>query len=129
MRHKLPWCDPLYGAIAAALVSAFFIGWVSLYAKQREDTVISAVWAIGMAIGLVFLCRTPGYTGAAWNYLFGSIMLISRHDLWLVLAMDLVVAVVGLGFYNKLLVVCFDEEFAGAPRGAGERLIICCCCA
>ncbi len=126
--HKLSWCDPLYGAMVAALVSALFIGWVSLYAKQREDTVISAVWAMGMAIGLVFLYGTPGYTGAAWNYLFGAIMLISRHDLWLVLAMDVVVAVVGLGFYNKLLAVCFDEEFAelrGVPVKRYYLLLLC----
>ena len=109
-------------------LSALVIGLVSLYAKQREDTVISAVWAIGMAIGLVFFARTPGYVGAAMNYLFGEIMLISSHDLWLVVVMDVVVAAVGLGFYNKLLVVCFDEEFA-ALRGIHAKryylLLLC----
>ena len=49
------WFYPLYGALAAALVSALLMGFVSLYAKQREDTVISAVWSVGMAVGLLFL--------------------------------------------------------------------------
>ena len=56
------WCDPMLGALVAALAAALVIGLVSLYARQREDTVISAVWAVGMAIGLVFLsraCRVP----------------------------------------------------------------------
>ena len=128
VNQKLGWCDPLYGAIAAALVSAVVIGLVSLYAKQREDTVISAVWAIGMAIGLVFFARTKGYANPAMEYLFGQILLVSARDLWLVLAMNLVVAVVGLGFHNKLLAVCFDEEFAelrGLPVKRYYLLLLC----
>ncbi len=54
------WCDPMYGATAAAILSALIIGLVSLYAKQREDTVISAVWAMGMAVGVLFFAKTPG---------------------------------------------------------------------
>ena len=61
----------MYGALAAALLSAVIIGLVSLYARQREDTVISAVWAVGMAIGLVFFAKTPGYVDPM-SYLFGK---------------------------------------------------------
>jgi zinc transport system permease protein len=114
------WCDPIAGALVAALLSAIVIGLVSLYARQREDTVISAVWAIGMAIGLVFFAKTPGYVDAM-SYLFGNILLISTHDVWLVITMDVVVVVLGLGFYPKLLALCFDEEFA-ALRGVRVKL-------
>jgi zinc transport system permease protein len=107
----IAWCNPMYGAVAAALISALIIGLVSLYARQREDTVISAVWAVGMAIGLVFFAKTPGYVDPM-SYLFGNILLISSHDVWLVVAMDAVVVVLGIGFYPKLLALCFDEEFA-----------------
>ncbi|HNT89143.1 MAG TPA: metal ABC transporter permease, partial [Candidatus Hydrogenedentes bacterium] len=54
------WCDPLFGAMIAALLSAVIIGLTTLYAGEREDTVIGAVWAIGMGIGLLFLQWTPG---------------------------------------------------------------------
>ncbi len=107
----ITWCRPMYGALAAALFSALLIGFVSLYARQREDTVISAVWAIGMAIGLLFFAKTPGYVDPM-SYLFGNILLISSHDVWLVAAMDALVILLGLGFYPKLLALCFDEEFA-----------------
>jgi zinc transport system permease protein len=108
--YGLAWCHPMYGALAAALLSAIVIGLVSLYARQREDTVISAVWAIGMAIGLVFFAKTPGYVDPM-SYLFGNILLISSHDVWIVAMMDLVVVVIGLGFYPKFLALCFDDEF------------------
>jgi zinc transport system permease protein len=114
------WLTPMLGALIAAILAAIIIGLVSLYAREREDTVISAVWAIGMAIGLVFFAKTPGYLDAM-RYLFGDILLISSSDVWLVAAMDVVVVVLGLGFYPKLLALCFDEEFAEL-RGVRVKL-------
>ncbi len=108
---ELPWLDPIYGALVAALLAAVIIGFVSLYGKQREDTVIGAVWAVGMAVGLVFLKKTPGYVDPM-SYLFGNILYISHTDLWLVAALDVAVVGLGLFFMNRLLAVCFDEEFA-----------------
>ena len=105
------WCSPMYGAVAAALASALLIGLVSLYAKQREDTVIGALWAVGMAVGVLFLSKTPGYTDAM-SYLFGNILMIRREDFYLILALDVLVVGLGVVFYNKFLAVCFDQEFA-----------------
>lgn len=121
MVQGIRWCDPMYGALCAALLSAIIIGLVSLYARQREDTVISAVWAIGMAVGLVFLAKTRGYVDPTMYYLFGNILLISKSDVWLVAIMDAVVLVLGLGFYPKLLALCFEEEFAEL-RGVRVKL-------
>lgn len=59
---------PIHGAIISAIVAAFIIGFVSLRAKQREDTVISALWAVGMAVGIVFISRTPGYNEDLMGY-------------------------------------------------------------
>jgi zinc transport system permease protein len=105
------WCDPVYGAMAAALLSALVIGTVSLTARQREDTVIGAIWSVGMAIGLLFFAKTPGYTDPM-SYLFGDILLLGRRDLHYILALDAVVIVLGVVFYNKFQAVCFDQEFA-----------------
>jgi zinc transport system permease protein len=108
---KIGWCSPVGGALVAAILSAIIIGLLSLHAKQREDTVISAVWAIGMAVGVILFEMTPGYVDPM-SYLFGDITLASADDLKLVLVLDVVVAAVGIGFYPKLLALCFDEEIA-----------------
>lgn len=104
--------NPIYGAVAAAILAAIIIGVVSLRAKEREDTVIGAVWAVGMAVGILFISQTPGYREDLMSYLFGNILLVSPDDLWLLAALDAVVVGTGLVFYNQLLAVCFDEEFA-----------------
>ncbi len=106
------WCQPLYGAVAAALLAAVAIGLVSLKARSREDTIIGAIWAVGMALGVLFMAATPGYGVDLMAYLFGNILMVGPTDLWLMAGLDLVVALVGLGLYPQLLAVCFDEEFA-----------------
>lgn len=106
------WCDPILGATVVALASAMLIGWVSLKAKQREDTVIGALWAIGTAVGVLFIHATRGYAPDLMSLLFGNIMMVSPRDLWMVTALDIVVVFFGLVFYNQFLAVCFDEEFA-----------------
>lgn len=106
------WCQPLYGAVAAALLAALVIGLVNLKARQREDTIIGAIWAMGMASGVLFIAATPGYGVDLMSYLFGNILLVSPGDLWLMAGLDVLVALVGLGFYRQMLAVCFDEEFA-----------------
>ena len=103
---------PLHGAIVAALIAALIIGWVSLRAHQREDTVISALWAIGMATGVLFIHITPGYGQDLMSYLFGSILLVSPREIWLIAVLDVIIVGATLLFYKQFLAVCFDEEFA-----------------
>ncbi|MEA2040331.1 MAG: metal ABC transporter permease, partial [Thermodesulfobacteriota bacterium] len=110
--YNWKWLHPLYGAVVAALVAAIIIGLVSLRARQREDTVIGAVWAIGMAIGILFIFKTPGYNEDLMSYLFGSILMVSANDLWLIAGLDVLIVTVVLVFYRQFLAVCFDEEFA-----------------
>ena len=103
--------DPMFVSVVVAVFSALVIGVVRRKAKEREDTVIGAIWAVGMALGLLLLEQTPGNVGIS-NYLFGNILLITQRDVWIVGALSLfVLTVVGL-FFKRLEAVCFDEEFA-----------------
>lgn len=110
--HGVAWLSPLAGAACAALASALIIGWVSLRLRQREDTVIGAVWAVGMAGGIVLISLTPGYAADLMSYLFGNILMLTPRDLWLIGALDVAVLAVAALFHKQLLAVCFDDEFA-----------------
>jgi len=107
----LEWFTPTLGAVIGAVAAAVAVGIVSLCAKEREDPVIGAVWAIGMSIGLLFLDRTPGYVD--WQgYLFGSILLLTPEDLKMTLILDAVILLPTLIFFPALLAMSFDDTFA-----------------
>lgn len=118
---KVPGLSPMVGAIVFALLSALIIGTVSLKSKQREDTVIQAIWAIGMSIGVLFMAKTPGYTDPS-SYLFGNILLISSRDLVLLFLLDVVVVFLAWRFYPQIEASAFDEEFAQV-RGIPTRAV------
>ncbi len=113
--YNIMWFTPLLGATAAALLSAWIIALVNLYAAEREDTIIGAIWALGMAIGLLFIARTPGYTDPM-SYLFGNILLIGRGDLYLILILNLIVIAAVVLFYPQLQAISFDETYARTRR-------------
>jgi zinc transport system permease protein len=104
--------EPLLGAVLAAMIAAFVIGWININAKERIDTVISAFWGMGMATGILFISKTPGYGEDMMAYLFGNILLVTQRDLFIIGGLDLFIVAVSLLFHKQLVAVCYDEEFA-----------------
>lgn len=126
--YNLPWLKPIYGAVITALLAALIIGWVSLKAKEREDSIISALWAVGMSVGVLFIYKTPGYNEDLMNYLFGNILMVSSEELYLIAGLDIITIVLTCAFYKQTVAVCFDEEYA-RTRGVNVEfyylLVLC----
>lgn len=119
---------PFVGALIAAVVSALIIGWVKLYWQEREDTLIGALWASGMAIGILFISQTPGYQVDLMSYLFGNILLVAQGDLWMMAAMDAVIITLIALLYRPFQAVAFDAQFArlrGLPVNLLYLLLLC----
>jgi len=106
----LTWFEPLLGALLAAIIYAVLVGLVSLHAKEREDSIIGTIWAVGMASGILLIDMTPGYFNLS-SYLFGDILLISSKDLLYVGCLDVLVLGISILFFNRFFSVCFDSEF------------------
>ena len=120
--------SPLAGALLAAISAALLIGVIRLRYKAQEDTLIGAVWAIGMSLGILFITQTPGYSADLVSYLFGNILLVSDRQLWQMLVLDMLVIGLILAFYRPFLAVSFDEEFArlrGVPVNFFYLLFLC----
>ena len=105
---------PLLGAAGFSLAVSSIMAAVTIRNKQRADTVIGVLWAIGMALGIMLIDLTPGYSGDLMSYLFGSILAVPRTDLLLMALIDAAVVAVVLSFYNSFLAMSFDEEYASA---------------
>lgn len=104
--------NPMAGAIIAALLAAAVIGWVRLRAHQHEDTLIGVLWAVGMAVGVIFITKTPGYNVDLTSFLFGNILMVSSHDLTLIGWLDAAILVIVTVLFRQFMAVTFDEEFA-----------------
>ncbi len=109
---SLGWLTPLQGAVVAAVASAVIIGLVYQRVQERMDTLIGAMWAVGMALGLMFVRYTPGYHTELMTYLFGNITVVSRSDLYWLSAMVVIIVITVALTHKRLLALCLDEEFA-----------------
>jgi zinc transport system permease protein len=121
------WMSPLYGALVAAVLSALIIGWIRLNYRQREDSVIAALWAIGMAIGVLFISQTPGFNVELTNFLVGNILWVTHCDLYLLFGLDIFILAVVACLHKRFLTLCFDEEQAqlqGIPVNALYLLLL-----
>lgn len=111
---------PLLGALLAAVVSALLIAFASLRARENEDMLIGALWAVGMAIGIIALAQAPGYSVNLMSYLLGSLMMATRDQVMLMLGLNaLMLGLLWLS-YRPLMATLFDPEFAalrGVPTG------------
>jgi len=104
--------NPVLGAVLFSVTSAMGIGFINKNNKKQEDASIGAIWAIGMAIGLIFIYFTPGYAADLFSYLFGNILLSTIQDLWYVFVLDIFIVASIAYFFKWLVAMIFDEEFA-----------------
>ena len=104
--------NPLVGAAIFSIISALGIGVVSKKFKKNEDAAIGAMWSLGMAIGLVFIYLTPGYSADLFSYLFGNILMTSSADLLLAVILNIIIITSVFVFYRWFSAIIFDEEFA-----------------
>ncbi len=108
--------DPTLGAIVFSLASALGMGAVHRKTRQRADTIIGVMWAIGMALGIIFVDLAEGYKADLMSYLFGSILAVPSRDLLVMLALDVIIVLLVAFFYKELLAISFDEEFAAVSN-------------
>ena len=125
--YHLGW-PPVWGALLAAVFSAGVISYITQHHKQLEDSLISALWAVGMAIGILFIAKTPGYNVDLMSYLFGNILLLSSTDLLINSGLLVVILLTVIGLARYFLAISFDEEYArmrGVPVEGINAVLLC----
>jgi len=108
------------GASVFAMGAALLIAELTLHNRNRIDTFIGLIWAVGMAIGVIFIDMTPGYNVDMMSYLFGSILAVSTEDLYFMGALLALILFVMSFWYRDILAVSYDSEYA-ALRGVNVR--------
>lgn len=104
--------NPVIGAAVFGILAALGVEYLSVKQKIREDSAIGILWAFGMAIGIIFIYLTPGYTPNLMSYLFGSILTVSNADIVALGIMSIILILYFGIFYRAILYISFDEVFA-----------------
>jgi len=113
--------SPALGATLFSVAVSMVMGVASIKSRERADTIIGVMWALGMALGIIFTELTPGYNVDLMSYLFGSILSVPGSDIWYMLCLNLVVLLFVFYFYKELVAMSYDEEFSfvvGIPARA-----------
>lgn len=104
--------NPLWPAMAFAVAASVGVERMSMRGNVRSDSAVAVVWALGMAVGVLFVFLTPGYVPELNAFLFGNILTISRADLWMeggyVAVLLLLFALMG----RRIVACAFDPDFA-----------------
>lgn len=104
--------NPVLGAAVFGVGSAIGMEYMSARGKMREDSAIGILWALGMAVGIIFIYLTPGYAPNLMSYLFGSILTVTDGDLAALGIISAVLIIYTAVFYRTLLYISFDENYA-----------------
>jgi zinc transport system permease protein len=116
--------NPIIGALVFSLASGLAIGGITRKSRLPADTAIGILWAIGMALGVIFINLTPGYAPDLMGYLFGNILTVPFSDILLMLVLDAVIIGIVITFYKEYLILSFDEEYATAIGMPVEKLYL-----
>ena len=108
------------GASLFAVGAAMLIAFLTMHKRHRMDTFIGLIWAVGMAIGVIFIDLTPGYNVDLMSYLFGSILAVGTEDIYFMSILLAVIVFVITFWYRDILAVSYDSEYAKL-RGVNVR--------
>jgi zinc transport system permease protein len=108
--------NPIVGAMIFSVLSALGIEYMSKKTNVREDSMIAILWSFGMAVGIIFIFLTPGYSANLMGFLFGNILTVTTLNLYLLLALTILIIVVFMMMYKTILFVAFDEQYARAAK-------------
>ncbi len=104
--------NPLVTAIIAAVLSSVAIERLRLSKKVYGDSALSIFLSGSLALAIVLLSLAHGFSVDLFNYLFGSIVTVAASDVYIILALGIIVLLAIIAFYKELVFITFDEETA-----------------
>jgi zinc transport system permease protein len=109
---------PLAVAMPVVVLAAFLLLRVSENSRIKGDAAIALISTSALAIGVISISVTSGVNTDIYNYLFGSILAMSKTDATLSVVLAVLVLIAFVLCYNRIYAVTFDEGFA---RASGVR--------
>lgn len=110
--------SPLTVSIPVVVVAAFFLLRISESSSIKGDAAIALISTSALALGIIFISVTSVTNTDVFNYMFGSILSMTKSDVYLSIGLSLIVLILFIVFYHRIFAVTFDENFS---RSVGTR--------
>ncbi|MGM0508077.1 MAG: metal ABC transporter permease [Fusobacteriota bacterium] len=108
--------NPIISAAVFSILSSIGIEYISEKIKVTRDSMIGIFWSFGMAIGIIFIALSKGYTPNLMTFLFGNILTVSKFDIYLMVGVNSLIILTFLLLYKEILFLSFDETFIKTRR-------------
>ncbi len=105
---------PLWFSIPVVILAAFLLLRVADNPRWNSDAAIAVMSASSLAVGILVISLTTGMTTDVDNYMFGSVLAMTKTDVALAVGLCAAVLVLFILFYHKLFAITFDENFSRA---------------
>lgn len=103
--------EPIFTAGIFAVISALIIGFVRRKNGVHTDIIISLLWSLGMACGVLFTTLMPSFPPDMNSYLFGNILTVTKSDLLIMAVVTLIVLFAVILLFNDWKAFLFDGQF------------------
>ncbi|MGD6841318.1 metal ABC transporter permease [Bacillus infantis] len=114
--------NPMYMGMLFSVAGSLFIEKLRAVYKHYQELAIPIILSGGIGIGVIFISLADGFNTDLFSYLFGSVSAVSRTDLWIILIISAIVAILIVLLYKELFLLSFDEEHAKASGIAAKSV-------
>ncbi|MDO8499273.1 MAG: metal ABC transporter permease [bacterium] len=104
--------NPLITALVASALSSVAIERLRTSKKVYGESALSIFLSGSLALAIVLIGLAHGFNVDLFSYLFGSILTVRVADVYLILILSVIIAVLLITFYKELVYISFDEEAA-----------------
>ncbi|MBR4504651.1 MAG: metal ABC transporter permease [Candidatus Methanomethylophilaceae archaeon] len=109
------WLTPMMGALLFAVIAAIIMTLLKRIKNIRQDTSIGVIWAVGMALGVIFMCfvdRTKVIPASFESILFGDVLYVGTQTLFVMIVLAIAIIAIVAFLYRDFLILTFDETQA-----------------
>ncbi|WP_251555043.1 metal ABC transporter permease [Neobacillus muris] len=114
--------NPIYMGMVFSVGGSLFIEKLREVYKSYQELAIPIIMSGGIGLGVIFISLANGFNTDLFSYLFGSVSAVSRTDLYVILAISIVVIMIIRLLYKELFILSFDEEYAKASGIAAKSI-------
>ncbi|HOV41733.1 MAG TPA: metal ABC transporter permease, partial [Oscillospiraceae bacterium] len=110
--------NPVLGAFVFTSICGALIEFLRTYFKKYTDLILSIVLSLSVGIAITIISSGKIHANAD-SFMFGSILTVTRLDMFMVIGLSLVSVLALIFLYNQMLYISYDEE---AAQIAGVRV-------